>query len=899
MSDKKIKVSGYAKKELYNGNIEYRNFSPDLVGLQLTSEGGTPLFTMGNFSITTNLDPKLSKTYITNSFSDFITLSNINLDVAQAESLLNNNAGVYLNLDKTNLNYYAKFGSMTEYVRVALEKIIMSWPAALYLTPIYLDSNFIQSQGNTYQNYSYNSILDEATFKVNVNFIKNIYNINYLTSGTLENTFNETNDLRNLTVNYGAYCIYLNNVEYDVIRFTGSTDTVNDYIYFVVKGDPFSGIPQTVTYHIKPKNIYEELFYNGLDEFEYYLLNRMTYPKYTSIFSFPIRTDSGVLLYTSKSYTWPTTDGYNLDFDTDNYVTYVSGLLDLANTNDLTRSNLMSRFLVTEAITGFDTLPYYLDDRHEDTTGGKVTKLLNVYGRSFDDVNKFIDGVSFANTVTYNKLDNMPDKYLKDLARVLGWELISSINDNDLLSNYVRSGESGYSGQTAGLTPVEADVEMWRRIILNSPWLWKSKGARKSVEFLLRFIGTPNGLVKFNEYIYRADEPIDVDLFQKVLQLNGLDIDISIYPIDSDGYPKFFSDTEDMYFQNQGLWYRETGGVNSVIDILTGNNPHVGPYDGGYKYINQLNCLIPNFSAVTITSETITTTSYDLFTNYNSGEITNYSGDTYVDVTTVEGTDLPSCYVVNTTIELDPIPKTIISPCGCPTDEIDSMLSICLEKKEGIPPPVCPAWEKAPELNESGYYIFSLYQYNPDGSIYINNNMLTPIIDKTPFVGAECCETIGGVPMYTEFGVIDGSVNDLVESESGYICCGPNRPRCGCMASCNWIIKDVPKEYPTVGSGQYYLDFTTLYGLGASTLVTADGTNCPEGWTTPIQITDPYTGLQGFGCKIVDNTILASYSYLVAVYQYRAYYNEAEGTCCDFSIETYLKYAEAVGLTTP
>jgi hypothetical protein len=59
-----------------------------------------------------------------------------------------------------------------------------------------------------------------------------------------------------------------------------------------------------------------------------------------------------------------------------------------------------------------------------------------------------------------------------------------------------------------------------------------------------------------------------------------------------------------MYFQNNGLWYRETGG--NAIDILTGNNPHLGPYDGGFKYINQFKSLIPNFSAVTITSETLT-----------------------------------------------------------------------------------------------------------------------------------------------------------------------------------------------------------------------------------------------------------------------------------------------------
>ena len=54
MSNNKVRVvAGYTKKEVYNGKIEYRPFNPDLVGLQLASDGGTPLFTMGNFSITT------------------------------------------------------------------------------------------------------------------------------------------------------------------------------------------------------------------------------------------------------------------------------------------------------------------------------------------------------------------------------------------------------------------------------------------------------------------------------------------------------------------------------------------------------------------------------------------------------------------------------------------------------------------------------------------------------------------------------------------------------------------------------------------------------------------------------------------------------------------------------
>jgi hypothetical protein len=63
----------------------------------------------------------------------------------------------------------------------------------------------------------------------------------------------------------------------------------------------------------------------------------------------------------------------------------------------------------------------------------------------------------------------------------------------------------------------------------------------------------------------------------------------------------------------------ETGGSNATIDILTGNNPHLGPYDGGFKYINQFKSLIPNFSAVTITSETLTINSSNLYINNESG----------------------------------------------------------------------------------------------------------------------------------------------------------------------------------------------------------------------------------------------------------------------------------------
>ena len=75
MSSNRIKVLGYAQKVVYNNSIEYTPFTPDLVGFQLASNGGTPLFTMGNFYVTTNLDSKVDKIFVTNNFSQYTFFS--------------------------------------------------------------------------------------------------------------------------------------------------------------------------------------------------------------------------------------------------------------------------------------------------------------------------------------------------------------------------------------------------------------------------------------------------------------------------------------------------------------------------------------------------------------------------------------------------------------------------------------------------------------------------------------------------------------------------------------------------------------------------------------------------------------------------------------------------------
>lgn len=853
MPNDKIKVAGYAQKVTYADGIEYRNFTPDLVGLQLTSNGGTPLFTMGGFTITTNMEPKLNKNFNVSPFSNFVTLADLNLTVEENKKLLDDNTKVFLNLDRTNLNYYALFGSLSEFVRVSLENIIIKWPASLYLNSIAETADGQDLDGPTFQDYVYDSLYETSTFKIDTNFINNNFKINYLLNGTIVNTFSETNDLRNLTVNYQSYVIFYENTEYPVLEFTGSTFEKNDFVYFKVKGNPFSGLSteSKVNYHIKPSKLKEDTFFNELPEFEAYLLNRYVAPIYTSSYYYPVKSETGIIIYITESVTWPVSDGYNIDFETNEYISFASKLLDIATNNDTSKSSLMTRFLVSESITSFDTVPVFLDELHQDTSGQKVNKLLNVYGREFDEINKFISGIAFANVVTYDKQNNTPDAYLKNIGRVLGWDVISSVVQNDLLGNFVTTGPSTYGGLSVGYTAELADTELWRRLILNTPWLWKSKGTRKAIEFLIKFIGAPKGLIKFNEYIYKAKGPIDIDLFVEALELNGLDTDLSVYPIDSEGYPRPFRNTDDMYFQNNGLWYRETGGENSNIDITKGNNPHAGPYDGGFKYINQFTELIPNFTSVTVSSETVTTNTTQLFTNYDLGTITNYTGDTYVDVINNDGTDLSDCIVVTTEIIQDPNPVALTNDCGCSTEDDDDSLSICISQNTNYLDTniTCPPMSTAPVANvDDGLYVFSYYQYD-------SNGVQLPTPYTSLYSSPECCRFIGGHP-YFENKTVNFNGTTII-ANSGYLC-GDNSGKVGCTVSYREKWKPVltPLMLPVLsatysGIQQPYLSFVKLDGsIG---VVTPDGCNCIVNKTIPIpNITDPNTGEIGYGCQLTN-----------------------------------------------
>ena len=90
---------------------------------------------------------------------------------------------------------------------------------------------------------------------------------------------------------------------------------------------------------------------------------------------------------------------------------------------------------------------------------------------------------TYADLTNQDAVNNLPDVLLKNLATTLGLDTINLVNEkslNDLLYSKTTAQYAGVSGE---MTPIEAEYEFYRRLLVNLSYIYKSKGTRKSLEF--------------------------------------------------------------------------------------------------------------------------------------------------------------------------------------------------------------------------------------------------------------------------------------------------------------------------------------------------------------------------------------------------------------------------------
>jgi len=594
----------------------------NIVGLQLVTGGG---LTQGNFQFTTAIYEKVNRNFDLGVFSQLHNLENLNIeDAEQTKKIIQKNFSVYPNFDISQITSFTLYGSLQKRLSASVTKIISYFPAALEVRGTTLSF----TTGYTATNIVFDPIENLTTFDVNVPWIVNPFDIDFSVNAARNIQVRpiKVSKYRDLTNNYENFSLYFSELttEYPVVDFIPSTTLTAGTITFTVEGDPFSG--QTIstdTFIVKPNTQKTaEIFQDDFDEVEDFILNRNSQPKYTATFEYPYYDSDGIFTLKVQSVTWVLDGLWNLDIVTSNFDTYLTTLSEIALNLDDYKTNLISRFLTTGAFKDFDT-----QDQ-------KMEKILQIYGRSFDEVKKFIDALANMNSVNYVVGNDIPSQLLTNLAQTLGVNTnISPINNDQLLDAvFSTTNDQIYSGQAQEKTPSELNYQYFRNVILNSAYMFKSKGTRTSLEYIMRLIGAPEAITEFNEVVYLVDSKINVDQFKEnYAKISGGTVYVekpaldptntfsiqgvtytgfttngevqtvttsrNDYGISDDGYPKSPTQTDDYFFQKGSGWFESSPKHRSpqVVDLensqLDQNVPSVvtqlQPFSYGQEYLDR------------------------------------------------------------------------------------------------------------------------------------------------------------------------------------------------------------------------------------------------------------------------------------------------------------------------
>lgn len=557
-------------------------FSDAIVGLQITN--GTNQLTNANFEIDKSIPEKDSKTFISEPFSDYVTLDDIKEEVytgitTSTYSKEKDNK-IKFKHSKENGNI-SLFGSLKERLDVSVKNLIKKYPAGVYIdgtTPGRF-SNY------TADNIVYNPITNITEFTVEYSMFYNPLDIVFISpkSDILPQSYN---DIRNFFSSYTKYIIEINSNIYHVTYFEEPDS--NNLVLLNVDGDCFSGnTGYTQSYLIRPNNGIVEEFYNSLDEMESMLINRETYPKFTAFFN--VMNDDNIS--TVESVTWPVSfDNWNIKINGLSFTQYINQLNKIGETIDNYKSNLINRFLVAPQLFEFDT-----DDK-------KMDSIFQIYGQSFDRVKRYIDNIANMRNISYDGIDNLPDVLLKNMSETLGLNTVRLFESMNMNQSVYERNNSTYDGVSIGYNLTEAEYEVYRRLLNNLVYLFKSKGTRKAIEFFLKFIGAADPMIIINEYVYKVDGALPtIDIESDILKaLTGtkytniatydpISVRYSIttitgstslyrdqYPVDeTTGLPRKITSSDDSIFFEMGAgWYKKTLDHRS-FDILDEENSNL------------------------------------------------------------------------------------------------------------------------------------------------------------------------------------------------------------------------------------------------------------------------------------------------------------------------------------
>ena len=546
--------SNYLHRKLHQDTNEGPIFERDWGTLgerHVIESGKRKIYADSNFLFTDNNLPGTKKRNNTPPWSDAYTIEDLSPTV-------NDEVNNISNLSPSNdVRDYAYYGSALELIRASIENIIKWFPGRAWATTSGV-SRYIENEGVymyldriiTDGHHSYAATYTQVPDNVSIFAMRNPFSLDFYRQNV---TFGEyDNQLRNLPTSWGGYLIKGNPItSWDVwIKPYDECDPSYTVIYditftyeaetCITVGDTPPVEPTTVTGHIyglkmedgvlwctdiegltlQPNNELIENYFNSLDGFEAVLLNRRTMPQYNARLVTPIQmpNNSPGYYYAERAYVWPS-DGYCVLIDTVGFENYVNDLYNLGSLQDSLWCDNIWRNMTHEAVKTFDwtyTREYVEGDEQENILGGtRMQHVLRIWGRSFDDVKRYIDAISLKNVITYSGVSNIGSAELSDKAELRGWEVCSTKQNNDdnialsttFVNNLSKLDNRWVVDGTTEETPLpehqtwfdtsnpeqvtqnSVDNNFMRRLVLNSGDIFRTKGTKQAVEQVLALFG--------------------------------------------------------------------------------------------------------------------------------------------------------------------------------------------------------------------------------------------------------------------------------------------------------------------------------------------------------------------------------------------------------------------------
>ena len=431
----------------------------------------------------------------------------------------------------TSLKDFAYYGSATELIKATITDIAKRFPGAIFWpsedAPSYTieGTDYLEVSNEFYINCWSPNKIDENPIR-NLFLSKNYYNcVNHISDGSMQiinlmdlkltnkngtnvdefgqlcpNTLIGRTNMCHGTTSIGrqkANFIRIYCDEELKLHLLVLADYMNNHQYLYGK------------VMLLPKQEIIDEFWSTLDDFESVLLNRLTNPMYLAKFDVPYFDNENGFRVERQTFEWPKAgDSYSLLMSGPLYNTYVSRLAEMALFYDENDTDNIWRMLTHDSIKNLDNtkLESSIDETNFDST--RIKTILNLYGRQFDDIKRFVDDIKHKVSLKYDDNNSTPRELLKKSVENNGWRNISIASSVDIVSGdssftEIKTDVNAFEGVSDGLYPSEVNDEFMKRLALNSAYLQSMKGTREGVEAILNLLGfneVSGGTPTFGEY---------------------------------------------------------------------------------------------------------------------------------------------------------------------------------------------------------------------------------------------------------------------------------------------------------------------------------------------------------------------------------------------------------------